>query len=521
MYATLKEAFENNSPLEEENTLTFDIVNTNDNLFGLVTINSNSPSKKLTKFTWEAFPSSSAKKQFKKLKGTVSDTNVNSFIFPVSKGEITDYFIQVIPYFSDTLANDQFPERKHHPYHPEIPTESEVIERTETKGEMIYSIFYTLKLQEEKGKPHSETPKTNEIRPKYSKNNNWQLRNEPQNPTTMVSPWLQTSFGPDLSMTGQWKNETKGVFQQEKIDAYCPEGLSSPSPWIRENAPQAPTRKLINIQPAIDIQPVESPQAYDPYCNTPFNVPYSFISDENNKEKSLGMNLMNTTGPFEIININDDINMAPLSTTSTTTPSNPLTLEGNGPFEPINMEPHTINMEESTTNMETPTTSFAQQYRQYANERMKPLGTPFMGTEPTNSIIYKEVEDICDIELGIPDGVFMGNCAYQIPLENKPTSIPQPPSTIETTSPDTSLVNLVKDVFSNLKETKEGDFALINDIVQHIIDNKVFKDICDKVNNRIWMSEQEQETDAHSIDVNLDSESHSSVSAENSDSDTF
>ena len=212
-YATLNEAFDINNTVDD-NSLSFDVMNTNGKMFGMVTINCSNTAKKLTKFTWEIYPSSSTNKHLKKLKGTVSDTNVDSFVFPIV--DQSDYFVQVTPSFSDVSYNEQYPERKHHPYNP-LSVNSDVVTNTisETQNEMIYSIFYTQKLLKEKNETKCKSfdptgivnHNTNivddivsKMRERIPKNPNLQLRAEPKNPTTLVSPWLQTSIAPDLNM---------------------------------------------------------------------------------------------------------------------------------------------------------------------------------------------------------------------------------------------------------------------------------------------------------------------------------
>jgi hypothetical protein len=218
-YANLSEAFDMNES-SEDNSLTFDITTSNGKTFGLVTINCSSTRKKLTKFTWEAFPSSSSKKHLKKLKGTISDTDVNSFLFPINNTiDTSDYFVYVTPFFSDFKSTEQFPERKHHPYHPTFLPNEKIDSSSETQGEVIYSIFYTQQLFN-KTERETDLSKSNcpmEMR-SCGKNANYQLRAEPVNPSHTVSPWLMSTISPDFAP----KTQCPVAYDRYMDSKYCP-----------------------------------------------------------------------------------------------------------------------------------------------------------------------------------------------------------------------------------------------------------------------------------------------------------
>ena len=82
-YSYINEAFEGNlNSKSEKKELTFDVIKTNGKCFGFVTIAFDNTNDKLTKYEWEVCPQSSSIRENVN-KGTVTDTNNNSFVFPI------------------------------------------------------------------------------------------------------------------------------------------------------------------------------------------------------------------------------------------------------------------------------------------------------------------------------------------------------------------------------------------------------------------------------------------------------
>jgi len=168
-FAYINEAF---NTLESKNTsnkankdLTFDVITTKGQKFGIVTIDSNVTNYKsnckreLIKFEWEVCGESSSQSSDIS-KGTVTDTNVSSFVFPIS-GE-SDYFVNVIPVF-ETIENE-WKERRFHPFIPKNDGSENIIieeEKQTDKKERMFGIFYTSKLMKEnsESKPSEEPTK--------------------------------------------------------------------------------------------------------------------------------------------------------------------------------------------------------------------------------------------------------------------------------------------------------------------------------------------------------------------------
>ena len=216
-FSFINEAFQGNLIPNETNNnrLTFDVIKTCGKNFGFVTIEFSNANNKLEKYEWEVCPQSSTSSE-KINKGIVTDTTVNSFVFPISN-DCSDYFVQVKPYYN--VVEAEWKERNFHPFHPESENSSNngVVSEETQKTDKLFGIFYTSKImgvkeQKEFVPSCEDTVKRQEyyvdIIPSTSrcKNPSLQTRKEPKNPNVVVSPWLQSSYSegtttPEITMT--------------------------------------------------------------------------------------------------------------------------------------------------------------------------------------------------------------------------------------------------------------------------------------------------------------------------------
>ena len=300
-YSSLEEAFGDNFNKKNKDELTFDVTTMCGKKYGFVTIDANAKNMEfsnsknvLTKFEWEVCPQSSGSSE-KPYKGTVTDTNVSSFVFPISN-TLNDYFVQVHPYYN--VIEDEWKERRFHPFNPndpiglqenscEPPTKKQKIDsdcetqnpflssnfisrsiekRTTTcvKGERMFAIFYTSKImKKEKSEPPFKFPIrmqkyedlngfTEPFRTCKGKNIPHQLRQEPKTPNVTVSPWMQcpwTSAIPEYPKEREASEYTPNIpkFSINSASAFKPVNFckSVPKPFDKyEDCPSTPFTHL-------------------------------------------------------------------------------------------------------------------------------------------------------------------------------------------------------------------------------------------------------------------------------------
>lgn len=499
-YATLNEAFNVNDS-SEDNSLTFDITTSGGKMFGLVTIECPSTRKKLTKFTWEAFPSSSSKKHLKKLKGTISDTDVNSFLFPINNTiDTTDYFVYVTPFFSEFTSTEQFPERKHHPYHPASLPNDEVVPSSEKEGDVIYSIFYTQQMLNKKKVAESEYTAVSTKQNSRGKNANHQLRAEPINPTRLVSPWLQSTISPDFATNPEIKHQAPLAYDRymdssfgtpfspvDPVDTGI--GISKESLYkmVQEMIPDEEKEFGECVVPKArgdsGYTRFDPKVQYNEYTDVCIGNPLSYVSD------------LGTEMSLKNVPLNPPQNP----------PQNPS--QNSTSYGSIyNDKVETLAELESRNRMSLDQSdklfqAYVEQFRPFVEHEQF---QPYIKNDTINE---KSKEN--DIYQEFIHSVSVGQEEWKSCVDKETKSI----------------VSLIKDICSNLKTT---DNKLVFDILEHITENKVFKDICESIehskrnnqtnpqtndNNGLTDEEGEESREAEIIDINLVSGSESENSS--------